>query len=74
MSIDQQSVSNIKSSTMRKRRFRRVSYMFKLRKVLTRRERKKNENKKKKKKKNFDLTCNYTGRRSTSVPSEVKAS
>ena len=40
MSIHRQSVSNLRSSTMRKRRFRRVSDMFKLMTALTRRERK----------------------------------
>ena len=39
MSIDHQSVSSLESSTMRKRRFRRVSDMFTLRTTLTRRER-----------------------------------
>ena len=40
MSIDRQSASNFESSTMRKRRFRRVSDMFKLSQTFTRRERK----------------------------------
>ena len=40
MSIDRQSVSDLESSTMRKRRFRRVSDMFKPRQALMRRERK----------------------------------
>ena len=43
MSIDRQSVSNLRSSTMRKRKFRRVFDMFKLRTTLTKRERKKDK-------------------------------
>ena len=48
MSIDRQFASNFESSTMRKKRFRRVSDMFKLRKALTKTERNK-------RKRNFDF-------------------